>query len=269
MKKILLALAAIAAVVVLGGFVYVLVFMEEPPDTALVGGSDASLPDAQLNVPREVETQADVLDALDYETTQNQDTVAWLHIPGTRVNNSVLQGHDNIAYLRTNERKEASVYGCYFADAECNVGPRELLSHNTVVYGHSDLQDNPDGPRFSQLFKFTDPEFAKTTPVIEFSTLENFMDWQVFAVFYTDTGFDYIAAEPEGGVDRLAAEAKQKSLYDYGVAVGPEDRILTLSTCSIRDGSDGTHRLVVMAKLLPEDAPLPETANLTVQTPQT
>lgn len=268
MKKILLALALVAAVVALGGFAYVLMFMEEPPDTAFVGGSGEDLPDVQLNVPRTIDTQADVLDALDYETTQNQDTVAWLRVPNTRINNSVLQAHDNLAYLRTNERKEASVYGCFFADAECNVSSRELLSHNTVVYGHSDLQDNPDGPRFSQLFKFTDPEFAKTTPVIEFSTLENFMDWQVFAVFYTTIDFDYISAEPEGGVDRLAAEAKKKSLYDYGVTVGPEDHILTLSTCSVRDGNDGTHRLVVMAKLLPEGAEAPETAGITVQTPE-
>ena len=97
--------------------------------------------------------------------------------------------------------------------------------------------------------------------------MEGFMDWQVFAVFYTDTSFDYIAANPEGGVDALAAEAKKKSLYDYGVAVGPDDHILTLSTCSVRDGDDGTHRLVVMAKLLPEGAEPPETVNIKVQTP--
>lgn len=269
MKKVLLALALVAAIVVMGGLAYVLLVMEDDPDAAFVGGSEAAIPDAQLNVPRAIETQADVLDALDYETTQNQDTVAWLKIPNTRVNNSVLQGHDNIAYLRTNERREPSIYGCFFADAECNVSSRELLSHNTVVYGHSDLQDNPDGPRFSQLFKFTDPEFAKTTPVIEFSTIEDFMDWQVFAVFYTTTDFDYISAEPEGGVNALAAEAGKKSLYNYGVTVGPEDHILTLSTCSVRDGNDGTHRLVVMAKLLPEGAVPPESANITVQTPET
>lgn len=269
MKKLLLVLAAIAAVAALGGFAYVLLFMEESPDTVLVGGSDpSSLPDAQLNLPREITTQADVLDALDYETTQNQDTVGWLTVPNTRINNSVLQAHDNIAYLRTNERKEPSVYGCYFADAECNIGSREILSPNTVIYGHSDLQDNPDGPRFSQLFKFTDPEFAKTTPVIQFSTLEGFMDWQVFAVFYTDVNFDYISASPEGGVNALADAAKKKSIYNYGVSVGPQDHILTLSTCSVRDGNDGTHRLVVMAKLLPEGAQPPETANPVPQTPE-
>ncbi len=148
MKKLLLILAAIAAIAALGGFAYVLMFMEEDPDTLLVGGSSdpGSLPDAQLNLPREVETQADVLDALDYETKQNQDTVGWITIPGTRVNNSVLQAHDNIAYLRTNERKEASVYGCYFADAECNIGGREVLSPNVVIYGHSDFPSYSSSP---------------------------------------------------------------------------------------------------------------------------
>lgn len=268
MKKILLALAALAAVVVVGGIGFVLMFMEDDPAAAPVGGGDGEdLPDAELMVPRSVETDADILEALDYETTQNKDTVAWLTVPNTRINNSVVQGHDNIVYLRTNERRESSIYGCYFADAECNVSTRELLNHNTIVYGHSDLQDNPEGQRFSQLFKFTDPEFAKTTPVINFSTLYDFMDWQVFAVFYTTVDFNYIDAEPEGGIAKLAAEAKQRSIYDYGVTVGEDDHVLTLSTCSIKDGNDGTHRMVVMAKLLPEGADLPQEAKIKVQSP--
>lgn len=270
MKKILLALAAIAAVVLVGGIAFVLVFMEdENPNAVLVDG----VPEASSDGPGEIiatldaNTGADILEALDYETTQNPDTVAWLYIPNTRINNSVVQSFDNQVYLRANERREYSVYGCYFADAECNVSTRELLNHNTIVYGHSDLQDNPEGPRFSELFKFTDPEFARITPVIEFSTLYDFMDWQVFAVFYTTVDFDYIAAEPEGGIANLAEEAKKRSIYDYGVEVGEDDHILTLSTCSIRDGNDGTHRMVVMAKLLPEDAQKPITVNVKAQTP--
>lgn len=270
MKKILLALAALAAVAVMGGFAFVLLFMEDtPPDAVLVDGAgEAATGEAgEIAPPIEEGSGADLLNALDYETTQNQDTVAWLLIPNTRINNSVVQGFDNLIYLRANERREYSVYGCYFADAECNVYSRELLNHNTVVYGHSDLQDNPEGPRFSELFKFTDPEFAQRTPVIHFSTLRDFMDWQVFAAFYTDTAHDYISAEPEGGIQALAREAKRLSLYDYGVEVGEDDHILTLSTCSVRDGSDGTHRFVVMAKLLPEDADLPRTADVKAKTP--
>lgn len=271
MKKILLVLAAVAAVVLVGGISYVLLFMEdEAPDAVLVDGAGEDASDVEreiLTLESDAATGADILEALDYETTQNQDTVAWLVIPNTRINNSVVQSFDNLVYLRANERREYSVYGCYFADAECNVYSRELLSHNTVIYGHSDLQDNPEGPRFSELFKFTDPEFARTTPVIEFSTINDFMDWQVFAVFYTTVDFDYISAEPEGGVQRLAEEARRLSLYDYGVTVGEEDHILTLSTCSVKDGDDGSHRFVVMAKLLPEDANPPATADVKAHTP--
>ena len=257
MKKLLLILAAIAAIAALGGFAYVLMFMEEDPDTLLVGGSSdpGSLPDAQLNLPREVETQADVLDALDYETKQNQDTVGWITIPGTRVNNSVLQAHDNIAYLRTNERKEASVYGCYFADAECNIGGREVLSPNVVIYGHSDLQDNPDGQRFSQLFKYTDYEFARTHPVLTFSTPQETMTWQVFAVYYTDLDLDFTRTEMDGtALVELANSAKARSIYDYGVTVDENDKIISLVTCTLKYGKDSRSqvRYVVAAKLLDE-----------------
>lgn len=266
MKKILLVLAALAAVALVGGIAFVLVFMEDDPDAAFVGGSADDLQEAELMVPRNTDTDADILEALDYEVTQNKDTVAWLKIPNTRIDNSVLQSHDNLFYLRLNERRESSVYGCYFADAECNVSSRELLSHNTIVYGHSDLQDNPEGQRFSQLFKFVDPEFAKANPVIEFSTLDSFMKWEIFAVFYTTVDFDYIEAEPVGGLKQLADEAKSRSIHNYNVAVGDNDHILTLSTCSVKDGNDGTHRLVVMAKLLPDGADAPPEAKIGAQT---
>ena len=271
MKKILLILAALAAVVLVGGIGYVVLFMEDgAPDTVQVDGPGEEAPEEEpeiMTLEEDNSTDADILDALDYETTQNQDTVAWLLIPHTRINNSVVQGFDNHVYLRANERREYSVYGCYFADAECNVSTRELLNHNTVVYGHSDLQDNPEGPRFSELFKFTDPQFARATPTIHFSTIQDYMDWQVFAAFYTTVDLDYISAEPEGGIKALADEAKRLSVFDYGVEVGEDDHILTLSTCSIKDGNDGTHRFVVMAKLLPEGAKLPTSADIRENAP--
>jgi len=188
-------------------------------------------------------------------------------VPGTKINNCVLQSHDNEAYLRTNEQQEYDLYGCYFVDYECSVGARDVLSPNTIIYGHSDMTDNPDGKRFSQLFHFTDEEFAQNTPVISFSTLEGPMEWQVFAVFFTDVSFNYIEAAPSDGVQVLAKAAMEKSLYDYGVSVGKDDHILTLSTCSGRNGmNDRTQRFVVMAKLMPEEFTAPKTADLSVRT---
>lgn len=273
MKKALLAAGIVLCFALLfGGIGYVLLFMEEEsPEVAFVNGSNVEQQtnQPQLNVRQKAQTPADVLDALDYETSANQDTVGWLDIPGTDINNSVLQSHDNSYYLRRDERRKEALYGCYFADYECSIGAREELSPNIVIYGHSDLKDNPQGPRFSQLFKFIDVEFARNTPVIHFSTLDGFMNWEIFAVFYTDLSFNFISADPPGGVDQMAAAAMEKSLYDYGVTVGPNDHVLALSTCTVKYGeNDRDHRFVIMARLLPEDAEVPQTAQLEIREPQ-
>lgn len=208
-------------------------------------------------------TEADVFDAIASESGKNRDTVGWLTVPGTQIDGPVLQSFDNAYYLRRNEQKQEDIYGCYFADYTCSLGGRDSLSPNTVIYGHSDLQDNPEGPRFSQLFKFTDPDFAREHPVIRFSTAEAVMDWEIFAVFYTDTQFAYIYTQPEGAeFTGLVEEARDRSIYLYEVPVTAGDRILTLSTCTVKYGQEEKEqRFVVMARLLPEGQ-LPQEAAL-------
>ena len=204
-----------------------------------------------------------VLDSLALATKANRDVIAWLELPGAEINDCVLQYLDNEFYERRDERKNYNVYGCYFMDYECPMGTREVLANNTVIYGHSAPNDDPEGPRFSKLFRFTKGKFAKENPCIFLSTAEERMTWQIFAVFYTDINFDYIRVHiTDEEMVELANQAKELSIYDYGIEITPEDKILTLSTCSERDGKDGTHRFVVMAKLLPEADLGPETAKI-------
>lgn len=286
MKKLIAALMVLA--VAAGGLIYYglhNIFEKNPGEASQVSAqpasssTDAAQADPSASQPskpektkpdvgvmKPLETPADVLDAIGYETTQNPDTVGWIYIPDTTINNSVVQSHDNTYYLRQTERKNPDVYGCYFADYTCNFGPREDLSANTVIYGHSDLKDNPDGPRFSQLFKFTDEEFAKKHPVIYFSTLEEHMAWQVFAVYFTSTSHDYISTDLDGpSRAALAQQAKERSLFQYNVETGESDQYLTLSTCSITYGTQQKdQRFVIMAKLLPS-GDVPKTVSLTVQ----
>ena len=195
----------------------------------------------------------DVQDLLDAAYRRNQDTVAWLVVPNTDINDSVLQAGDNRYYERRDEGRNASTFGCYFADYECPIGARDVFAQNTVIYGHSNIQsdDNPDAQRFSQLFRFTNPDFAKKTPYLYLTTEEAKLTWQIFAVFYTTTDFDYIRVhlEPPALLE-LANEAKTLSIYDYGVTLTQEDKLLTLSTCSTKYGTDGNQRFVVMARLL-------------------
>ena len=215
---------------------------------------------------------------------KNKDTIGWLYIDGTTVNDVVVKvnyNDDNKYYLRRNANGENDNSGCYYADFRCKSGDRSALSKNTVIYGHNlgraenallaDYENHANGPKFAQLLKYQDPEFAKSHPYIYYSTIEEDMVWQVFAVFYTNISFDYINPDPaDATFGSLIKKAQDLSFYDYGIEVTGNDKILTLSTCTYRLADDtklhypNDYRYVVMAKLLPADAVLEDTASLTV-----
>jgi sortase B len=204
-----------------------------------------------------------LVEEIDKGIERNSDTVGWIYIPNTTINDAVLQRNDpnathaenNNYYLKLDEDKKYSVFGCYWADPDSMMGMREDLSRNTIIYGHSDLKDNPDGKKFSQLFKYTDLEFLKENPYIYFSTAGDDMVWQVFSVFFTNwKDFNYIQANPsDEQFETIIREAKLRSEYIMDVDVGPDDQIITLSTCSAfyNKSNPDDYRYVVMAKLLP------------------
>lgn len=256
MKSFLAILLVILLLATAGAAGYLLYQRSAAPAAAPPPADDSSassqpyIPNAVADELADSTTDPAVLEKLMYEVGKNPDTVAWLELPGTDINNSVVQSHSNSYYLRRDERKQESVYGCYFADYECTLAAKEDMSRNTVIYGHSDLKDNPDGPKFSQLFRFADPAFAKENRTVRLSTPEATMEWEIFAAFYTDISFDYIRVDitPEVQLE-ITGKALEMSVHDYGIVPTGDDKILTLSTCSVRDGADGNHRFVLMARM--------------------
>ena len=189
---------------------------------------------------------------------RNSDTVAWLKVPNTTIDDAVIQYSDNDYYLRLNEDKSYDVFGCYMADYNCFLDQdRSGLSRNTIIYGHSDYKDNPNGKRFSQLFNYTDINFLKSNPYIYLTTEKGEMVWQIFAVFYTNINFNYIQANPTADVmAEIVKEAKSRSEYIIDLDVTSSDKVLTLSTCTkyYNEANYENYRFVVMAKLLPAGA---------------
>lgn len=208
---------------------------------------------------------------------QNDDVVGWLRIPDTEIDNAVMHTTNNDFYHRKDELKQYSWTGCYYADYECSFGPTaDDLSRSTVIYGHNvNFDDGKDKERFSQLFHFADEEWAKEHPYIYFSTPEEDLIWEVFAVAYTTTDFNYIQVLKDRKVSNeqiteaqminIVNEARERSEYDYNdVEVNGDDKIITLSTCSYKYGQRNDVRFIVMAKLVTEDDTLVETANITI-----
>ena len=181
----------------------------------------------------EVETanvQKDMVTKLATFAQNNEDTVGWLNVPGTTIDEVVVQAPDNDYYLRRNNMKQSDFNGCYYADYRTKLGARKDMSKNVVIYGHS-MDDNPDGARFSQLKKYLDIEYCKQNPYIYFSTPEADLVWQIIAVYYTDINFNYIEPNPDPTrFTNMISEMKQRSQFIFDVDVSSAtDTILTLS----------------------------------------
>ena len=230
-------------------------------------------PEVEIEIPEQGDKIAEI-------KAKNNDIIGWLQIPDTDINAAVVQYTNNEFYYRLNELKEYSFTGCYWADYECIIGDTaEDLGRSTVIYGHNtdyiEPVDDKNGDRFSQLFHYTDVDWAKEHPYIYFSTPEEDMMWEVFACAYTSTDFNYIKVLQEKGGEQITEgqmmnivnEARERSDYDYNdVEVDGDDKILILSTCTYKYGNRKDLRYIVAAKLVTEDDKLVETANISLNT---
>jgi len=182
----------------------------------------------------------------------NQDLVGWLRIGNTNLDVQVVQADDNDYYLRRDFYKKTSRYGCPYLDFKND--PR-YLDDNTVIYGHH----MTDGLMFSNLDKYKTLEGYKDSPIIEYNTLYDTYYFKVFAAFITnaeaeqDEGYifnftvtDFTTDEKFNG---FIKEVEKRSIFNSGIKIQPDDKIITLATCSYEFHEA---RLVVMGKLIRE-----------------
>lgn len=190
-----------------------------------------------------------------------KDTVGYLKVPGTTIDEVVVQYTDNDYYLRKSPVGGKNEYyhaGCYFADYRCAID----LCQNTIIYGHN-LAD--ETTRFGQLEKYRNLDFYKKNPVIYFDTPNSVGKWKIVAVFMTN-------ADAEDGVifyyrDRtyqtqetflkFIERCRRRSYIDCPVDVRENDRILTLSTCDYELNPPGNYspskgRFAIIARMVRE-----------------
>ena len=179
---------------------------------------------------------------------------------------------DSSYYLKLDENGEYAMWGCYYAHCENEIGGRDKLDKNTTVFGHSASNCDPDGVRFTKLYRYMDADFVKEHPYIYLSVDGEDMIFQITALFVTDIGFDYIEPDPAGDdLTSFFETIARKNWLDFdGVTFSEEDTVLTLSTCCRKydKANSGNQRLVVMAKLLPEGATAQEFSVSVMDSPE-
>ncbi|MGN1043584.1 MAG: class B sortase [Acutalibacteraceae bacterium] len=164
----------------------------------------------------------------------NPDIKAWINISNTRINYPVVQAPENDRnyYLTHNYKKEYSQYGSIFIDSVCSAGTD---SKNIILHGHH----MRNGEMFANILKFSDVEFCKENPIINFDTLNETRKYKVISIFKTNTLpeqgeiFNYqISSFGKGKFMEFVEDVKKRSLVYFPVDVNESDQLLTLSTCS-------------------------------------
>ena len=174
----------------------------------------------------------------------NDDFIAWLKIPGTKINYPVVWT-DNVDYYLTHTfTGKQSKIGTLFSVGRTD---NETPGQNIAVYGHHITTGG--GNMFQPLLSYKKQSFWEKHQTVYFDTLYDPGEYTVFAVFNMTLGeWDLAAAgfADEFAFQAFLTRAQAASLYDTGVTVDTQDHILTLITCDRSyHGKDG--RFIVMA----------------------
>lgn len=258
-QKLLWDLVAVMTVVLFALAAYLFVLLLQPPEVTVGGRPVSDLVDESLPYPTDSEgTELRMLEHLIPWYRENNALVGWLRIDGTKIDYPVIHTpEDEDKYLRKNFNGKFSMEGTLIVGAVCSTMPE---SDNIIIYGHN----MRSGTMFHDLMNFTKESYWEEHPVIEYSTLFEERQYEIFAAFY-DRIYDknekvfkfYQFANYDDEEEFLDAMVyfKGRSEYETGVVPVYGDRLLTLVTCSYHESKG---RFVVVAREILDEV-LPET----------
>lgn len=186
---------------------------------------------------------------------ENPDTVGWITIEHTNVDNPIVQCGDNEFYLDHGFDGEPFRAGTVFMDyRDVFSWNEEEQSTNILLYGHNMANNTMFGSlrRYRQ-----DYSYYKTAPIIQLESNYTSYEYVIFGLVITDGSAEatwrYWDMEDLSNRTQFNAyikTVKQKNLTDIPVDVKYGDKLLTLSTC-YSDADDS--RFLVIARRLRED----------------
>lgn len=183
---------------------------------------------------------------LDACKAKNSEFIAWLKIPGTKVDYPVVLTDRVDYYLDHNFNGKQSKLGTLFSLAKTDY---KTPGRNIAIYGHHITNTSSGQKMFRPLFSYKQKSFYDKHSTVYLDTLYHCGQYRIFAVInYVNGDWDpstaYFAND-DTFMDFIET-AKSLSLYDTGVTVTATDHIITLITCD-RTFAAKEGRLVVMA----------------------
>lgn len=215
---------------------------------------DAAAADAAAGDAGDATLLGDLSVDWDYLRSVNPDVVAWVYIPGTRVNYPVVQGADNEEYLHrsfSGETGFAARAGSIFMDA---ANASDASDANTVLYGHH----MRDGSMFACLSNdlSNDGPFNDHRTVYVLTPAMNYR-CTTFSLVLTNASDAIVETSFATPDTRVAYVADKESRSVVTPSDGFPDpaavqKLFTLATC---DYQESNGRAVLFAQVVDSAAP--------------
>lgn len=156
------------------------------------------------------------------------DVYGYIMIEDTKISYPIVQGEDNDFYLDHAFTGEAMKVGSIFADYRLK--SYVPSNYNLVLYGHN----SSNGEMFADVMKFVQSEKFFETHNIYIYTTTGLYVYEPFNLALFRYDYQYFRtyfATGEKFVD-FVNEMQSQSQYSKRIEIGPDDRIITLSTCT-------------------------------------
>ncbi|EFX41294.1 sortase, SrtB family [Streptococcus peroris ATCC 700780] len=172
----------------------------------------------------------------------NSETVGYVYIPGTQLDEPVVQTTDNATYLdKTFEGVHQPLMGTVFMDAD---NKKDFSDRLTWLFGHARGSKVPDHRMFKDVNYFSSQDYFEKHPYVVIETPERKYYYEAIAVvivpettaFYRTSFAD--DADFEKQLTAIYDEAKVKK---PNVKVSPKDKYMVLSTCLEEDDTIRTN----------------------------
>lgn len=159
----------------------------------------------------------------------NSEVVGWIRFEEPAIiNYPVVQGEDNSKYLKTTFEGKRNSSGAIFMDMQNRA---DFSDRNTFVYGHN----MKNGSMFGRLRKYKSGEYLQEHPYFYIYTPDGKEStYQIFSVTVVDDvskSYEKMYAD-DGEFLSYIDYIKNLSLYDTGVEVDADAKIVSLSTCT-------------------------------------
>ena len=193
--------------------------------------------DGDVSAPGEVFANQNILALQE----KYPDTAGWLTIPYTGIDYPVVQADDNGEYLRKDLDGNYSLAGSIFMDYR---NEKDFSDLNTIIYGHH----MKNGTMFGSLKEFNDQLFFNLHKNGTIFLADSTYDIDFFALLVVPVDDDIVFGIPDDKDSALLYfdHIMENASHYREVGLKPEDRIVTLSTCTYEFDNA---RMVLLGKL--------------------